>query len=354
MGTLDDGWGNEKDFFAPTLVQIGLTYRCNLNCPHCYALYRRTKPEFTELQVYQLIDEAYGLGTSKIVYSHGENLIRKDFHSIASYISKKGIFQTLMSNGFYLQTLGDVKRLEDTGIQKVMISLDSVDPTEHTNNRGNKSAYGWAVSAIEQLKSHTQMKIGISMAIDRRNFGRIQEMAEFATSLGVDHLSYMQVRPNQPESFQHYDWSDYEKICHNLYELVIKNRSRLDVYTHDPFMLTLADERLNEGELADFEAHNVCNAGQRMMSIAPDGDVSGCNFIERSVGNWHETSLSDIWDQLVNDCATDTGDSPCKDCSGFNQCRTGCKAFFLPWEGGYDRRCYSQRFAESTSPMKRK
>jgi radical SAM protein with 4Fe4S-binding SPASM domain len=339
-------WSFEDAFVAPTLIQLGLTYRCNLNCPHCYALYRRTRPEFSETEVRALIDAAYDLGTMKIVYSHGENLIRKDFHAIARYIADKGMFQTLMSNGFYLQTIEQIRRLEDTGIQKVMISIDSVEPAEHNQNRGHKTAYDWATSAISKLKEHTGLKVGISMAIDRRNFRHVQAMADLAIELGVDHLSYMQVRPNQPHSFQAYDWSDYEGICRELYELILRYRPRLDVYTHDPFMLTIIDDRLGEQAFSDFEAHNVCNAGRSMMSIAPDGEVSGCNFIERTVGNCRQEPLAAIWDRLLSDCREETEATPCAGCSGYKQCRTGCRAFHLPWNDRYDKRCAVTRFAE--------
>lgn len=342
----EECWDAEEDFIAPTLIQLGLTYRCNLNCPHCYALFRRTRPEFSEEEACRLIDQAYDLGTMKIVYSHGENLIRKDFHDIARYIADKGMFQTLMSNGFYLQNADAVRRLEDTGIQKVMISLDSVRPAEHNQNRGHKTAFDWATSAIDQLKSHSGLKVGISMAIDRRNFRHVAEMAELAVSLDVDHLSYMQVRPNQPHSFGVYDWSDYEQICRELYELILHYRGRLDAYTHDPFMLTIIDDRLSPDALADFEAHNVCNAGRSMMSIAPDGEISGCNFIDRNVGNCREEQLSVIWNRLVEDCREEIDETPCGSCSGYKSCRTGCRAFHLPWNARYDKRCAAIRFAE--------
>lgn len=349
-GSLDE-LGFENPYY-PALLQLGLTYRCNLKCPHCYALFHRTRREFTEDEVYGLIDDAYDLGTTKVVYSHGENLIRKDFHRIAAYIAKKGMYQTLMSNGFYLMDRPRAVALAEAGIKKVMISIDSSDQAEHNQNRGHHSAYLWATKAIEMLKAETDMDVGISMAIDPRNYRTVGDVARLGEHLGVDHISYMQVRPNKPNTFESYNWSNYADICRTLYELIVEYRGRINIYTHDPFMNTLVDDRTPPGPIReDFFAHNDCNVGKYMLSICPNGDVTACNFIDRVVGNLNDTPLAEVWDRTVEEYNDDTWrEGSCARCSRYSVCRTGCKAFHLPHTSHIDKRCETAPFDPAIPP----
>jgi radical SAM protein with 4Fe4S-binding SPASM domain len=86
-----------------------------------------------------------------------------------------------------------------------------------------------------------------------------------------------------------------------------------------------------------------------MVSICPDGEVTGCNFIERSVGNVRTEPLSIIWDRLMTDYNdTNWQEGPCNSCSKYSSCGTGCKAFHLPWQSHFDKRCENQRFGDST------
>lgn len=343
-------WYEAPEFgYYPALIQLGLTYRCNLECPHCYALYRRTRTELSAAEVKRLIDESVDLGSCKLVYSHGENLIRSDFHEIASYVASKGFFQTLMTNGFYLRKPEQVQRLADAGINKVMVSIDSSEAEEHNLNRGQATAYDTAVSAIGRLKESTALRVGVSMAIDTRNYKRIREVVELAAGWGVDFVSLMQVRPNKPHTFKAYDWSSYEAVCRDLYELILEYRGRVEIYSHDPFMITLMDVRLdNQREREEFVAHNQCNVGKYMMSICPDGEVTGCNFIERSVGNLRQAPLAVIWERLMREYDdAHLREGPCVGCKNLGTCRTGCKAFHLPYESRFDKRCNEHPFNAS-------
>ena len=115
----------------PILVQLGLTYRCNLKCSHCYALYRRSREEFTLPEIESLADQLYDSGAGSVVYSHGENMIRRDFHECAAVFRDRDFHQTLMLNGYFIRTEADARALSNAGIHKAMVSIDSTEPEVH-------------------------------------------------------------------------------------------------------------------------------------------------------------------------------------------------------------------------------
>jgi len=328
----------------PILVQLGLTYRCNLTCSHCYALYRRSREEFSLEEIAALAAQLYAAGSASLVYSHGENMIRRDFHEAARIFRDRDFYQTLMLNGFYVRTPHDAERVVDAGINRTMISIDSVDPDIHDRVRGKAGAFDVAVRALRLLKDSGVPTVGFSTTIDTHNYDDVDRIVDLALSLGVDAVSFMQNRYNLTGVFDRSLWPRYMQTCRGIYESMLAHRGRLDIYTHDPFMLTLLDDRLNDREAREtFIGSNLCNVGTSMVSIDPVGNVSGCNFIEESIGNVREEPFDDIWLRLVERYSDrrERPTGPCTSCSALGPCMGGCKAFH--YNGKYDERCGAQR-----------
>ncbi|WP_280369731.1 radical SAM/SPASM domain-containing protein [Nocardia wallacei] len=331
----------------PILVQLGLTYRCNLKCKHCYALYRRSRNEFSLAEIEDLADQLYRSGSASLVYSHGENMIRRDFHDAATIFRDRDFYQTLMLNGFYVRTAADAKRLVDVGVNRGMVSIDSIDPAVHDRIRGKAGAFDVAVRALRLLKDAGMPTVGFSTTIDTHNYGDVERIAEFARDLGVDAVSFMQNRYNLTGVFDRSLWPTYLQVCRTIYQLLLDHRGILDIYTHDPFMLTVLDDRLTDRTAREtFIGSNLCNVGTSMVSIDPVGNVSGCNFIEESIGNVREEPFQQIWDRLVARYSdrTEPPTGPCGSCSALGPCMGGCKAFH--YNGKYDERCGAQRFID--------
>ncbi|WP_063007168.1 radical SAM/SPASM domain-containing protein [Nocardia kruczakiae] len=332
----------------PILVQLGLTYRCNLKCSHCYALYRRDRDEFTLPEVETLADQLYRAGSASLVYSHGENMIRRDFHDAAGLFRDRDFYQTLMLNGFYIRSAVDARRLVDAGIDRTMVSIDSIDPETHDKVRGKAGAFDVAVGALRRLKDEGMTTVGFSTTIDTHNYDQVERIVDFALSIGVDAISFMQNRYNIHGVFDRSVWPVYRETSRRLYQLILDHQGALDIYTHDPFMLTLLDDRLTDRSTREtFIGSNLCNVGTSMVSIDPVGNVSGCNFVEESIGNVRQEPFAAIWDRLVARYSdrTDPPSGPCGSCSALAGCMGGCKAFH--YNGKYDERCGAQRFTDS-------
>lgn len=332
----------------PILVQLGLTYRCNLKCRHCYALYRRDRDEFSLAEIRALASELYDAGSAAIVYSHGENMIRRDFHQAAAVFRDLDFYQTLMLNGFYVRRPDDARRLAEAGINRAMVSVDSPDPAVHDQVRGKPGAYGTAMRAIGYLLGSEVATVGFSCTIDRHNYGDIAAIVNLALETGVQAVSFMQNRYNLHDIFDRQLWRSYEDVCCEIYELMLAHRGRLDIYTHDPFMLTLLDDRLDDPQdRADFIGANLCNVATSMVSIDPIGNVTGCNFLGEAIGNVRDEPFAGIWGRLVDRYSDEAHppDGACSGCGVLGACMGGCKAF--QYIGKYDERCGETRFGET-------
>ncbi len=84
----------------PLDCHFELTYRCNLNCIHCYCKGIEAKGgELATGEIKRILDEVHQEGYIWLVLTGGEPLIREDFLEIYSYAKKKGFIIALFTNG---------------------------------------------------------------------------------------------------------------------------------------------------------------------------------------------------------------------------------------------------------------
>ena len=80
------------------------TYRCNLNCVHCYVNKPAGDPEARAAELslerlLSLVDEIAAAGTLSILLTGGEVLVRPDFEALYLYCLGKGLQVTVFTNG---------------------------------------------------------------------------------------------------------------------------------------------------------------------------------------------------------------------------------------------------------------
>jgi len=118
-----------------TYLRISVTDRCNLACRYCMpeqvkgASAGNKILEFEEIA--DIIRTLTPLGINKIRLTGGEPLVRKDLDELLAMISGiEGIRQiTMTTNGLLLPTLA--QRLASAGLDRVNISLDTLDPERY-------------------------------------------------------------------------------------------------------------------------------------------------------------------------------------------------------------------------------
>src|SRR3989339_671588 len=99
---------NQQDDFNKLLLQgplqvfLGLTYNCNLKCPHCYAKNKKNKYSLTLSQINKILQDLVNIGVFKLVLSHGENLLYPQFFKVLHDIKEYNFNCTLISNGYLI------------------------------------------------------------------------------------------------------------------------------------------------------------------------------------------------------------------------------------------------------------
>ena len=118
-----------------TYLRISLTDLCNLRCAYCMPPDGRHKLAHQDIlsleEIEEIAREAVDLGVRKIRLTGGEPLIRRNMISLCRKLRKIPKLRelTLTTNGLLLPDMAGA--LKDAGVDRVNISLDTLDPEKY-------------------------------------------------------------------------------------------------------------------------------------------------------------------------------------------------------------------------------
>ncbi len=188
-------------------LRVSLTDRCNLRCTYCMPAegieWLPTEETLTDDEVNRLVEIAVTrLGVTKLRFTGGEPLLRKGLENIISAASKLRTEDgTAPSIALTTNALGLARRLPgliDAGLDRVNISLDSMDPATYAKltRRDRFQDVMAGIRAVDQA-GLTPLKIN-SLIMRGQNEGDILALADFALGHGYE-LRFIEHMPLGPK-----------------------------------------------------------------------------------------------------------------------------------------------------------
>ena len=283
------------------IIAINLTRRCNLACAHCYldaeALTTPADNELTTIEIIHLLDEiAASQNQAMVVLTGGEPLVRKDLEVISEHATQLGLMIVIGTNGALL-TERRVISLKKAGVMGMGISVDSLDAQSHDEFRGKPGSWQKTMTGIEHCRKHA-LDFQIHFSITDNNHHEIEDIVSFAQMSGARVVNFFFIIcTGRAESVGNISTPNYDasikKIieCQQTYrDLIIRPRcapqfKRVAWQMAPDSMLN----RICGGE------GDGCIAGTHYCRVTPEGDVTACPYIEKSVGNIRHQSFQTIW-----------------------------------------------------------
>jgi len=189
-------------------LRISVTDRCNFRCTYCmpkeifgadYAFLPRS-----EVLTFEEIDRIAGvfveLGVEKLRLTGGEPLVRRDLPVLVAMLAAlrrpdgQPLDLTLTTNGSALRALAG--RLADAGLQRVTVSLDSLDDATFSAMNGVDFPVAKVVDGIVAAREAGLGPIKVNMVVRRGiNETSVLPMARWARDEGVTlrFIEYMDV-----------------------------------------------------------------------------------------------------------------------------------------------------------------
>jgi len=285
--------------YKPYAISWNTTYRCNLRCNHCYldtnALTRQSVNELSTQEGFLLIDQMAELNPNLLlILTGGEPLLRKDIYELTCYASQKGMMIVLGTNGNLIND-DNAKRLKESGVTGIGISLDSIVPEKHDKFRGFSGAWDDTINGIEACRRQG-VEFQIQTTVTRENFNEIPRIIEFSYDLGAKVFNlFFLVCTGKGQELTDITPHQYDQALHQLYETQKKYQGKMLVGAKcAPHYRRIVYEHDNTSPLIRAYSGG-CPAGTHYCRITPEGNVTPCPYMPNVSGNVREKSFVEIW-----------------------------------------------------------
>jgi radical SAM protein with 4Fe4S-binding SPASM domain len=314
-GFSEFGFCRPIQIHAPLLVVWNFTYKCNLNCKHCYSNSGASaKNELSTEDALKVVDQLAEFGVTSLAFSGGEPLMRKDFFEVAKHAVDSGLYVSLATNGTLL-TEENVKKLKEIGLHYVEVSVDGANAKTHDHFRGKTGAFK---QTMQGLKNCMNKNICTCVAITgtKNNLTEIPAVIDMAENMGIDRFTLFNFIPvGRGKEIVAADPSPQEREqLLRLFNQKLSEGLRMAILSTTPQLARVALQchSPTEGDLimplAHMEATKIskrakaladfiggCGAGRFYCAISPEGQVQPCVFMPLVVGDLKTQKMEDIW-----------------------------------------------------------
>ena len=285
------------------LIAWEVTRSCNLHCRHCRAA-ADCGPYGNELstaQCFSLLDEIAGFAKPLIILTGGEPLLRPDIFDIARYGTEKGLRMVLATNG----TLVDGKtarRLLESGIKRVSVSIDGKDAVSHDALRGEPAAFAGAMAGISALKD-AGMELQINTTVTTANLDQLKDILDLAVKIGAAaHHIFLLVPTGRGRDLagQEITAAEYEKTLVWFHEASQDCRLQLKATCAPHYFRICRQQKTKKPASQTPSGHfntatRGCLGGISFCFVSHIGQVQPCGYLELACGNVREQGFISIW-----------------------------------------------------------
>ena len=315
------------------LLQWHVTERCNLRCAHCYQeSYAGGELGFRELLL--IVDQFKKLVNAwknrpgqrqrrgHITVTGGEPFVRQDFWDLLEvFAANRAYFSfAVLTNGHFIDeaVAGRLRNLDPSFVQ---VSIEGTRAT-HDRIRG-RGSFERTVTAIRQLVRE-RIPTLIAFTAHRGNFREFPEVARLGRCLKVTRVWADRLIPfGTGEQLREHMLTPEE--TRELFEIMHQVRTergrgwggRTEIAMHRALQFLVAEGTPYH-----------CTAGETLITVLPNGDVTPCRRLPLRVGNLLATPLQELYDQseLLRALRDQNRFSEgCQGCCYVRLCRGGLK-----------------------------
>ncbi len=303
---------------------LELTMRCNERCLHCGSYCGDVKiPELTVEQYRELLDKVKRdfSPLPMLCITGGEPLLRKEFFEIMGYANEFGYNWGMTSNGTLI-TPEVAKKLYDTGMKTISVSIDGLEST-HDSFRRTPGGYKKAIEGIKNLMKYDFQAVQVTTVVTKKSLPELDQLFKVVEELDVHSWRIINIEPIG-RALQLDGYALEKDEYRRMFEYIRSKRAQ-----GYPVMYGCSHYLGLDYEKAVRDWYYQCNSGTYTASIMTNGDIGGCLDIERREetiqGNILRDDFTDVWKNRFEIFRTPLNekDEKCRFCESRNFCLGG-------------------------------
>ena len=263
---------------STAIIQLQYNYACNMVCQHC-SIERLQKQDnkgrrkMTPEAVRDLARQADELGLARFEINGGEPFVNKDYDEIVKAIDPQKFYINSVTNGWLLDDKL-ARHLKTIGVDRIQISVDSLDAEEHDEFRQRKGSHERALRAVKASRD-AGLAVFVSTVVTKERLYS-EEFIEFINHFNNQDIGVFLTFAKPVGAWQgKYDMMLTEEDVDYVRVLETKHK----IFSH----LT-----------SSYGLDMGCTAVKGMVCVTQFGDVMPCQYIFISLGNIFDEPLKDI------------------------------------------------------------
>lgn len=317
------------DAGRPFFCDLLISERCNSRCKTCHFWKSGIAEELTIEECRDFVSALKGIAERpfEINLGGGEPLLKKGIIDLAAHCAREGLQPTISTNASLIDR-DMAKRLSESGLHRLSLSLEGINEKTHDFITGMDGSYRRLMKAVEYLRRYWRGKdLNIHTIILEQNLEEMVELAEWVnadtlfTGIAFQALS----EPFRTDPVEHWHlnseyaflWPKDPEAAGSVIEALIKYKAAGYRILNPPAQLA-AYKRYYQHPGAFARAHK-CNFGDYIFNVNALGLVHLCCFMQ-PVGSIKNNNIKDIWFSGEASAAREAMRSCRKSCNNILNC----------------------------------
>ena len=278
---------------APETIHWAVTYRCDENCPDCYASrFSYIRHELNTKESLTLINKIADWNVFQLAIGGGEPFMRRDLPLLASHATGRGLSVHITTGKLDI----DSHLLESLCPSIKSLNL-GIRPDDLIASHSRKS-----IQQIQKLVASIR-KFGIipgtNLFLSKTVIKHLDQLIEILIKIGFNRINLLRYKP--PKNIERWKAENPNleqlKKLHERIRSIVEDNPQLNIRIDCG--LSFVQRYLPKKTTARLGIKG-CVAGDRILALAPDGSAYPCSQLvhpDCCAGNLYETEPELLWDQ---------------------------------------------------------
>lgn len=253
-------------------VSIELLSNCNWKCKHCY-IPRDKHSILSKEAVFKILDDARNEGAIEVLFTGGEIFLRDDIIEIIRYARENFFIVNLFTN-ISLVSKEQMDILKELAVNNISCTIFSIDPQIHDEFVGNSGSLQKSLENLNYMND-IGLQVEVKSIVSKDNYLYIEEIQKYCDERNIRFLA-------SPFIFKDKNGDD------GVTDLRLNDNELKKCIKH-------INHSVNFSLLEKSPDDLVCKGISFTTTIESDGEVYTCGLIRKPIGNIHNDSISNIW-----------------------------------------------------------
>jgi radical SAM protein with 4Fe4S-binding SPASM domain len=179
----------------PASMSVEVSQSCNLQCPECERKDMAPGSKHMDMATFRrIIDQAAPYLVNLNLYFRGEPFLNPEFHEMAAYAHKSGVYTQSSTNGHFLDN-ANARACVESGLDKLTVSLDGASQESYGQYRrgGDFRKVTDGIARLSRARKTLKKRrplIEVQCLVHPYNEHELDKVKKIGLKLGADRVRF--------------------------------------------------------------------------------------------------------------------------------------------------------------------